>query len=338
MRTIRKKTSRPRCSIVILAVVIVSSTLPSSTGATSNVVSAMLAHDPQYIKVGSRRTGKRGLGSEGTPSSGPHPIPKNKKKEGGVSTASGGVEVGSTGSDGEGGASGSDTSGSDGVDDSAFVDDSTPLAPAVYLSSTPSSIDPQSDTDFLLSFAGAAFGFGLIVAIGAILAGVTGCSPFLFNDRDNDHQLKGSVRKRMLIFSRMIETGESAVESVGPGPARMFDNTSAPSTRNNSTKFKRSIGSRILAPFASKNKKRVASHRANRNVGGRSGIIESAFDEDAYDRAEDGRETARESAFKRDVENVTDVDLYARIEDEDSVDITLDVFSPGTSSNRTILL
>lgn len=332
--TSRKGTSKAQRFIVIAAAILVSSTLPSSAGATSNGVPAILARDPQYARGGSWRTGKRGLGSEGTPTSAPHPVRRpatdNKKKEG--------EGEGSTTSGGVGG--GSDESSSDGLDAGASVDEPTTLTPVVYLSSTPSSINSQSDSNFLLSLFAAALGLGFIVAIGAILASSTGCSSCLsFNDRDNDHQLKGSVKKRMLIFSHMIDKGGSGadVEGSGPGPKK-FDNTSVPLKRDISSKIKRSIGSKILAPFAMKKLKRAASLKrvsskiASRDVRGRSATQDSAFDEDLYVRAEDGRMAVRANSQ---FEDIIDADAYARVEDEDSVDNFLDVFSPGKSSLRS---
>lgn len=313
------------------------------------------------MRRGSRRIDERGLVNGDTPTSAPSPkappASEFKKKEAEQMTAAGGVADGgstglasegtsltsgsssssgtSSGISGGGGGGGSGSTGSSNGDGSGSagggaVDNSTPLAPGAYASSSSSSSLPQSDFKFLLKLVSAALGVGFIVAVAASLASGNGCLPFVSSEERNGHQLKGSVKQRMLIFSRMVEDGAGAKFS-GPGPAHELDDAAVPLGRN-STKSKRSIGSRFLSALTLK---RAVSHRGNSDVRGRSRSLDNVVDGDAYIMAEGGRERVNEKRMK-DVDNIIDVDAYARAEDE-SVGMTMDLFSPGTVQ-RSILL
>ena len=252
----------------------------------------------------------------------------------------------SSGSSNGGGSGGAVSGGSSRQYGGGDIDDSTPLTDTAYALSTPSSSssssDPESNFKFLLTLVSVALGFGIVVAVVSTLAGGDGCSPLGICSSDertgHGHQLKGSVKKRMMIFSHMVERG--GVAPVGPGHGREFhdDAIAVPSVK--SLKSKRSIGSRIMSASPMKKLKSVklrgvSSPRDNRDIRGRSRSLESVVEEDAYVRVEDGRDVMNRTR-PEEAENVIDNDAYSRSDDGVSM-MTMDVFSPGTS-HREILL
>ncbi|KAL3775111.1 hypothetical protein ACHAW5_001514 [Stephanodiscus triporus] len=313
------------------------------------------------MRIRSRRIDERGLVYRDAPTSAPSPKPPPasdfKMKEAEQMAAPGGVADGggstglaseetsltsgpsssigtssgiSGGGGGGGGSTGSSYGDGSGSAGGGAVDNSMPLTPGAYASSSSSSSPPQSDFKLLLKLVSAALGVGFIVAVAAALASGNGCLSFISSEERNGHQLKGSVKQRMLIFSRMVEDGAGA-KSGGPRPAHELDDAAA-SLGRNSTKSKRSIGSRIMSALTLK---RAVSHRANSDVRGRSRSLDSVIDEDAYIRVGDGRERVDVKRMK-DADNIIDADAYARAEDK-NVGMTMDLFSPGTVQ-RSILL